>query len=325
MALIGMKRVLDSTSETFVTDFGIRFRRKSFKSIQKLLTPSIKKKIVVEHYPELEKDTPYIFASNHWFLEDFMISLAKLDRDVFSLFGSTNQIESHPVISFLTWLPGMVYVDRSDKEKRRDAMNKMIRLLKSGASVFLCPEGAYNNTENLLCLPLFASPYMLNQTTGAKVVPIAVYSLPELDAIYGNYGEPMDFTGMERDEAMELLRDTLATMHYEQIEKYGGILKRSDLEGRDYRTDFMMQRRAEYMKMHFTRDVWDEELPTYHDRSITDPQTVREELSHVKITPANANILAPILVRYEEDVKYDFARFMHETWNKKLPGDPEKW
>ncbi len=325
MALIGMKRVLDSTSETFVTDFGIRFRRKAFKGIQKLLTPSIGKKIVVEHYPELEKDTPYIFASNHWFLEDFMVSLAKLDRDVFTLFGSTNQIESHPVISFLTWLPGMVYVDRSDKGKRQDAMNKMMRLLKSGISVLLFPEGAYNNTENLLCLPLFASPYMLNQITGAKVVPIAVYSLPELDTIYGNYGEPMDFTGMELDEAMELLRDTLATMHYEQIKKYGNVLKRSELEGRDYRTDFMMQRRAEYMKMHFTRDVWDEELPTYHPHGITEPQTVREELSRVKITPANAHILAPILIRHEEDVKYDFKRFMHETWNKKLPGDPDKW
>ncbi len=319
MALIGMKRVLDSTSETFVTDFGIRFRRKAFKSIQKLLTPSIKKEIVVEHYPKLEKDTPYIFASNHWFLEDFMISLAKLDRDVFTLFGSTNQIESHPVISFLTWLPGMVYVDRTDRKKRQDAMNKMIRLLKSGTSVLLFPEGAYNNTENLLCLPLFASPYMLNQATGAKVVPIAVYTLPELNTIYGNYGDPMDFTGMERNEAMELLRDTLASMHYEHIEKYGGLLQRSDLENRDYRMDYMMQRREEYMKMKFTRDVWDEELSTYHDRRITEPQAVREELSGVSITAANAHILAPIQARHEEDVKYDFVRFMHETWDKKNP------
>lgn len=320
MALIGMKRVLDSTSDTFVTDLGIKFRKKAFKTIQKMMTPSVKKKMVVERYPDLEKDTPYIFVSNHWFLEDYMISLAKLDRNVFSLFGSTNQIESHPA-TFLMWLTGMVYVDRTDKEKRQDAMNKMIRLLKSGASVFLCPEGAYNNTENLLCLPLFASPYVLNQATGAKVVPIAVYSLPELDTIYGNYGDPMDFSGMEREEALELLRDTLAKMHYEHIEKYGGVIKRSDLEGRDYHMEFMMQRRAEYMKMNFTRDVWDEELPTYHDRRITEPKTVREELSHVKITPANAHILAPILVRHEEDMKYDFIRFMHETWDKKLPGD----
>ena len=314
---IGMKRVLDSNSETFVTDFGIKLRQKAFnKYIQPVMTKTVPKKMVVEHYPNLEPGKPYIFASNHWFMEDFMIALATLDRCAFTLFGSTDQIE-HQISSFFVWLTGMIYVDRVDREKRHDATAKMTRLLNSGMSVLIYPEGAYNNTDNLLCEQMYASPYVLNKATGAQVVPIAVYTLPELDTIYGNFGEPMDFDGMERAEAMELFRDIIATMHYEHIKKYGGLLTRAELESKgDYRLDFMSQRRAEYLKTKWSKDVWDEELLTYHDKSIVDPKTVREELRRAKITPQNAHILAPILARHEEDVKYDFKRFMKETWDK---------
>lgn len=317
---IGMKRVLYSDSKTFVTDFGIKTRQKMFKHLQAVLRPPLEKqkKIVVEHFPSLQTGEAYIFASNHWFLEDFMITLATVDRDVFTLFGSTDQIEHSPASTFPIWLSGMVYVDRTNKEKRLDGIEKMSRLLKSGASVLVFPEGMYNNSENLLCLKMFSSPYTLNQETGAKVVPIAVYTLPELDTFYINYGEPMDFTGMERKEAMELLRDTIATMHYEHIEKYGGLLKRSELDGRDIHMDFMLQRRQEYLKMHWTRDVWDEELMEYKDRNITEAKDVREELSKVKVSSRNAHILAPTLARHKEDIKYDFKQFMKNTWDKTL-------
>ena len=319
-SFIGMKRVLYSDSKTFVTDFGIKTRQKMFKHLQTVLRPPLEKqkKIVVEHFPSLQEGEAYIFASNHWFLEDFMITLATVDRDVFTLFGSTDQIEHSQASTFPIWLSGMVYVDRTNKEKRHDGIAKMSRLLKSGASVLVFPEGMYNNSENLLCLKMFSSPYTLNQETGAKVVPVAVYTLPELDTFYINYGEPMDFTGMERKEAMELLRDTIATMHYEHIEKYGGLLKRSELDGRDIHMDFMLQRRQEYLKMHWTRDVWDEELMEYKDKNITEATDVREELSKVKVTARNAHILAPILVRHQEDIIYDFKQFMKDTWDKTL-------
>lgn len=179
-------------------------------------------------------------------------------------------------------------------------------------SILLFPEGTYNSSENLLCLKLFQGPYTLNQETGVPMIPIAVYTLPELTSIYVNFGNPMDFGSMGQAGAMELLRDTLASMHYEHIIKYGGTLTRDKLFG-DYHLEHMVRRRMEHMKQKWSRDVWDEELMEYTDRTITEAKTVRAELNRVAITPANAHILAPILVRHEEDARYDFKHYMKET------------
>ncbi len=261
-------------------------------------------------------DKPYIFTSNHWFAEDFIAVLSCLDRNAFILFGSRDQVEHNPVMIF-PWLNGIVFVDRMNKASRRDSVLKMVRLLNNGTSILLFPEGTYNSSENLLCLKLFPGPYTLNQETGVPVIPIAVYTLPELTSIYVNFGNPMDFGSMGQAEAMELLRDTLASMHYEHIIKYGGTLTRDKLIG-DYHLEHMVRRRMEHMKQKWSRDVWDEELMEYTDRTITEAKTVRAELNRVAITPANAHILAPILVRHEEDVRYDFKHYMKETWDKQL-------
>ena len=190
----------------------------------------------------------------------------------------------------------------------------MIRLLNSGTSVLIFPEGQYNNTPNLLCQKLFASPYTLNQATGAKVVPVSSYTLPELDKIYINYGNPITFNNMTKKEALTYLRDILATMQYEQIEKYGGVLPRSSLDGKDYMLDFLEERMKEYLKEHWTRDVWDEEIFEFIDKDITEAKAVRESLDQVTITKDNAGILGPVLVKRLEDQKYDFKSYIKANW-----------
>ena len=192
----------------------------------------------------------------------------------------------------------------------------MERVLENGNSVLIFPEGGFNNTENLLCQKLFSSPYILSQTTKCKVVPIAPFYEFGSDKIYMNVGEPMDLSKYDdKSEALRDLRDTLATLMYDNIEKYATHVIRSEL-GDDPRLDFMEERRLEYLKTKWTKDVWDEELTRYFDASDREYNEVQESMDNIIITKDNAGIMAPILVKRMEDKKYNFKDYMHKNWNR---------
>lgn len=313
-----LSRVKYSTSENFVTETGLKMRRTFLGALKNVLKSASRRKTVVENYPRLEKNETYIFVPNHLFDEETNSLTIALDRNAFILIGSTDQIEHNPVLNGL-WLSGMVYVNRLDKESRKDSVRKMERLLNSGTSVIAYAEGQYNNTENKLAEDMFYSPYELWKSTGKKVVPVSTYTSPELDTVYVRFGEPLSFIGMNKEEAIDLLRDKVAEMHYQQIEEHSVPLTREYLDSReDYHLDYMIQRREEYLHHPWYNDVWDEELNGFIKKGVTSPQEVRASFDNVVITPENAHIFAPILVRREEDKKYDFKQFMKDTWDKDI-------
>ena len=85
--------LLDANVDNFTTDKGIVRRRKIaslLKSILKIATPE---KIIIDKYPELEPNEPYIFVSTHGFSNDIIAGLASIDRRAYLLMGSTNQVE----------------------------------------------------------------------------------------------------------------------------------------------------------------------------------------------------------------------------------------
>ena len=60
------------------------------------------------------------------------------------------------------------------------------------------PEGALNNSENRLCMPLFPGIYHFANETGVKTVPIVAHSEPGSKKIYIKAGAPMDFSGKDK-------------------------------------------------------------------------------------------------------------------------------
>ncbi len=314
MKNIGLGKIKTATVENFTSDAGIKIRKCINKPLKLVLKAATKRKIHLESYPKLEKDTPYIFASTHSFDEDIIAALATIDRSAYVLIGTTDQVDYNPTM-YAAWVNGIIYVDRNDPQSRKDSVKKMERILNSGSSVLLFPEGGWNNTENLVVQKLFAGPYYLAQSTGAKVVPISTFNEMGSNDIYIRVGEPIDLADCDKKEALMMLRDSLATMMYEQIEKYSTPIKNDELP-RDARIKFMEDRKNEYLKVKWTRDVWDEELTVYKDKSITTAEEVRESLDDVEINANNANIFAPILVKRMEDRKYNFKDYMHKNWNK---------
>ena len=306
--------LLDADVETFTSDKGIVRRRKIAKVLKKVLKIATPEKIIVDRYPELNPDEPYIFVSTHGFSNDIIACLASIERSAYLLMGSTNQVEYNRLM-YAAWLNGFIYVNRTDEKSRKQAIPKMERILKSGSSVLVFPEGGHNNTENNLVNKLFASPYILASRTGCKVVPIAPFYEFGSDKIYMNFGDPIDLAKYEdKKEALQDLRDIFATMVYENIEKHSTPYVRP--EGRDIHMDFMEQRRQEYLKNPWTRDVWEEELTRYLDAEERESVSVMESMDQINIDKDNASIMGPILVKRQEQKKYDFKEYMHRNWNK---------
>lgn len=310
-----LTRVEKSTPETFTTSFGIKFRRFIRPALRPILRLVVGRRIHIENYPKLQKGVPYIFASTHSFVDDAIVNYACVDRSAYMLIGTPDQVEHNPAM-YAAWLNGMVFVDKLSPQNRKDSVEKMVHVLENGSSIILYPEGSWNNTENLLVQPLFAGPWILAQRTKCKVIPIAMYQEYKSKDIYYQAGEPLDLASMKKEEALDVLRDAMATMLYKMIEKYSTILKRAEL-GREPRLDYMDERMREYLCTRWTRDDWKLEITIYRDKKLPpSPEEVRASFDRVKITSKNAAILAPILMRREDDKKYNLVSYMQQNWRK---------
>ena len=310
MKNIGLIRYKKADINNFTSTTGLKIRRLINKPLRFFLKLATNGKIIVETYPKLEKNRPYIFAATHSFVEEVCALLATIDRNAYSLIGTTEQLEHNHKI-YANWLTGFIYVNREDPVSRKESLPKMERFINSGSSILIFPEGGWNNTENLLVQNLFPGVYYLSKNTGAEVVPISSFNEFDSKDIYIKVGNPIDLSILDKKEALIKLRDCLATMKYEQIENHSTPIKRSEL-GKDPRMDFMEERKNEYMRLKWTKDVWEEELTVYKDRI----EFRRETLDTVEITKDNASIMAPILVKRKEDIKYNFKKYMHDNWNK---------
>ena len=311
---IFLTRVKKSTPQTFATPIGFRIRRMIKPVLRPILRLASGRKIHVESYPKLNKDDPYNFVSTHSFVDDVITNYAVVDRSAYMLVGTPDQVEHNPAM-YAAWLNGMVFVDKTDPQHRKDAVEKMVRVLDNNTSVIIYAEGAWNNTENLLVQPLFASPWILAQRTGCKVVPVAMYQEYKKKDVWYRAGEPMDLTGLDKRDALEKLRDAMATLLWDMMEEHATVLERAKL-GLDPRLDYMDERMNEYLCTRWTRDDWAMEITIYRDRQLPPtPEDVRASLDRVNVTTRNAAILAPFLVLREQDKKYDLVGYIKKNWN----------
>lgn len=133
-----------------------------------------------------------------------------------------------------------------------------------------------------------------------------------------NIGDPISFSpGMERDEALMYLRDTLATLHWENLEKHASHIKRKDL-GDNPRYDYMVQRCKEYQKTKWTKDVWDEELTQYLDKEDREMIVVAKSYENIHVSKKTAGLIVHALLQNQIERMYDFKGFMHENWDKRI-------
>ena len=307
----GLKKYENADINSFTSDIGLHIRKVINPLWRRALRLGTQRKLILETYPKLDKKKTYIFAANHSFDEDAISVLQTIDRNVYLLHGTTDQMEHNPVF-LAVWLNGMIYVNRLDHKSRKEAILKMKRVLAAGNSIVLFPEGGYNNTENQLIMPLFSSPYQLSKEMGVEVVPIISFNPTGSDKIYVRAGTPINLAQYDKYEAMTVLRDEMSTIVYQIMEEHTVPVKRSDL-GDDPRVAFMEERKNVYECQKWHGDVWDEELTCYPGHGVITPEQAREYVDKVQVNLKNAKILADVLVRREEDKRYDLKEYLRKN------------
>ena len=310
---IGLIKAKNLDSEHFTSDVGIKIRRIINPVVRKVVSKTIDKEIVVLDYPVLDKNEAFIFAGGHLFPGEIESNISVIDRNAYVLIGTTDQVDHNPSM-YGAWINGMIYVNKLNQDSRTESQKKIKRILNSGSSVLMFPEGVLNNSENLLIMPLYPGIYYMSLETGKRIVPIVSHTENGMDKIYVKAGKPICFEGLSKLEALKLLRDELATLRFDIISKLEP-LERKKLTG-DIHQQHMEYRRDVYREVKWHSDVWDEEIMVYHGHDIVSPEEVRATFDSVDITPANANIFGPTLVKRLEDKKYDFKNYMKENWNK---------
>ena len=272
-----LEKYLDYDPEKVISKKGV--------IIRKLISPVLRfavpfftphTKLVVERRKQLPKQ-PVIFAATHGFREDVEHTVVMAGRQAYMLNGCPLQL-LRSFDGITAWLVGLIIIDRTDRESRSSSVEKLVRVLKLGSSVIMYPEGTWNKSPNQLMSGLFPGIYDVAKKSGALVVPIATYRGKKKS--YGIQEEAFDICQYDRTEGMQVLRDKMATMQYELMEKYG----------KGSRSEFPYGEEAEqYWKDHIDGLMaevqfyeYEVELNTkYRPKGITDPKDAFAFLDHL--------------------------------------------
>ena len=113
---------------------------------------------------------PYIYIFNHRSFLDAPIIPMSIPQEVRAI--GKKELKKIPLFGAVVGKLA-VWVDRSDTESRRASLEKLVKILNSGISVVVSPEGTRNDTDATL-LPFQKGAFRLSIETGIPILPMAV-------------------------------------------------------------------------------------------------------------------------------------------------------
>lgn len=209
-----------------------------FCYVKKLSKKYIHGNLIIDN--KFTYEGPVIYAVNHTNVSDTPVVFHTINKQAYILAGTKSQklIDS---IGFN--LNGVIWVNRYSSKSRKKSTDKIYKILKSGGNIMWFPEGTWNLTENLLMLPMRYGIVKMAQKANVPIVPISIYYAG--DKIYSRVGEPLAVaTDEDAITAIAHLRDTMATMKYEQMEACG-VNQRQDVDREEF-TELIKRSLDEY-------------------------------------------------------------------------------
>lgn len=201
-----------------ISTFGIRIRKTLYPVFRFAIPKTLKRRLVLVSKGEYSRKDPVIFVSTHEFREDVEAAYMAACKPSYIVNGCPSII-LNTFDGITNWLVGIILVDRANKDSRESVKKKMIYALQKGASIIIYPEGTWNKSPNQVISGLFPGVYVVAKATGAKVVAMAHQR--ERDVVYSKVGDAFDISYMNQADAMETIKEHMATLKYELIEEYG--------------------------------------------------------------------------------------------------------
>lgn len=279
-----LKYLKQPEPEKTISKGGISIRKK-LNPLVKTFAPFMSKyKMKVVTGKKVADGRPVIFSATHGFRDDILFTVRAIKAHGYILFGNIHQL-FYSYEGLAIWLNGVVVVDRTDKESRRAAREKMKYVLKTGGNLIVYPEGTWNKSENLLVLQLFGGIYDVAKATGAVVVPVATHL--EGKYVYVSEGDALDVAVYDKAEGLAVLRDEMATLKWELMERYSRVTRTELLKDKtpeEYWHDYIEHLISEVD--FYDRDV--EENAHFRSKEQKEYEAVRTHLERVIPKKENA-------------------------------------
>ncbi len=118
----------------------------------------------------IELSKPYIYIFNHRSFLDAPIIPLSIPQEVRAI--GKKELSKIPIFGAVVGKLA-IWVDRSNPESRRESLEKLMKILNSGISVVVAPEGTRNDTGETL-LPFQKGAFRLSIETRIPILPMAV-------------------------------------------------------------------------------------------------------------------------------------------------------
>ncbi|MBE6140560.1 MAG: hypothetical protein E7172_03380 [Firmicutes bacterium] len=263
-----------------VSELGVKLRRAIHPVIEKEAPKHLMNPHVIENRKfllsdevdatKVEKDDPVILPKepviwviNHGFKDDALASVATIPRHTYLFFGSIPQYYNS-IYGLSAYLGGVVLNNRKVKASRKISIEKAVRVLECGADILIAPEGLWNKTPELLMLDFWPGVYKIAKKKGAKVVPLVHYlrdPFTRFNPIHTVMDDPINIADYSEEEALEILRNKMASWYYLMMEKYGRITRRELLGDKTFAEAW-----KEYLERIISEvDFYDSEIECTYD------------------------------------------------------------
>ena len=158
----------------------------------------------------------YIYIANHFCVNDIPTAAQVIQKHVFALVSDEDR---HKLDGLFLELNGVIWTSRTDKIMRRKSRDEVVWHLKRGENVLMYPEATWNNSPNLLMLPMNYGCVTISQETAVPIIPLYLFFHKESNTCYVKIHKPfVPFD--DRVESINKLRDIMATTAFNYIEKY---------------------------------------------------------------------------------------------------------
>lgn len=119
---------------------------------------------------ELDRGSSYIFMANHQSLFDIPSLL--IAAPVETRFMAKRSLFQIPFFGWGLWAAGFVSIDRKSRRRSQSGFNDALRVLRSGASILIFPEGTRSLDGRLL--PFKRGGLLLALRGGVPIVPVGI-------------------------------------------------------------------------------------------------------------------------------------------------------
>lgn len=181
--------------------------------------------------PDFDWKAPHIFVLNHESMLDIACAFAALPVQL--RFIAKHSLRLVPFLGWYMWLTGMVFVDRSRRDRAISSLRKAGARIREGANILAFPEGTRSKSGWIL--PFKKGVFVVALESGVPIVPVAISGSGKVlpsggfrirgGTVRMKVGTPIPTAGRSREEREALLneaRDAVIRLH-EELGGLGGV------------------------------------------------------------------------------------------------------